>query len=530
MLDRVYFIFLFFLICPYITAQKTAYIAGRLLEERTQNPIVFASIRITDRALGVISNEDGSFRIPLRYKEYGDVIEISSMGFLTKKIPINTFLLDTLNTVFLEPAPMALEEAIVFGETKRRNVLKPKEIVQKAIDAILDNYPTTPFTKVGYYRDYQMENGDYINLNEAIIEVFDQGFKAMDSSTTKAVLYEYKENMDFRRDSLAVLPYNYEKRTKIIDKGYLSSYGGNEFVILKVHNAIRNYTVNSYSFVHRFDSDLLNEHEFWKKRDAYTAGKDVYHIGFEKILPNYNAYGELYISKDNYSIYKMTYAVYDTSKLGNFEKPDYARNEKDLMLEVVTEYNSQGDKMFLNFISFHNAFKVREPPKFKLDEVELNWSKGCFVLRFNKELDPTMEQKNSNYKVVFRGKRIKIDCIVLVDDIVRIYPKMNSKKFSEIAMVIEKDLKSAKMLSETSLEVTVKGIKDISGNVINQWSEKNLNQFREFFVQRVKTKPSAVSSEFFMNKNAPIFKDQPMLKPDNFDEYWMNTPLKTIRD
>ncbi len=86
------------------------------------------------------------------------------------------------------------------------------------------------------------------------------------------------------------------------------------------------------------------------------------------------------------------------------------------------------------------------------------------------------------------------------------------------------------MLSETSLEVTVKKIKDIDGNVINEWTEKNFNQFREFFVQRIKTERSVVPTEFFMNKNAPIFKDQPMLKPDNFDEYWMNTPLKTIKD
>ncbi len=423
---------------------KTEYIAGRLLEEKTRSPIVFASIRITDRALGVISNEDGSFRIPLRYKEYGDVIAISSMGFLTKEIPINTFLLDTLNTVFLEQAPMALEEAIVFGEKKRRKVLKPKEIVRKAIDAILDNYPTTPYTQVGYYRDYQMEKDAYVNLNEAIIEVFDQGFKAMDSSTTKAVLYEYKENMDFRRDSMAILPYNYEKGTKIIDKGYLSSYGGNEFVILNVHNAIRNYKVNSYSFVHRFDTDLLNEHEFRKEKDTYTGGELVYRIGFEKTLPGYKAYGELYISKYDYSIYKMAYAVYDTSKYGKYEKSDYARNKEDLTLEVVTEYNRQGDKMFLNFISFHNTFKVREPPKFTLNQVKLNGSKGCFVLRFNKELDPTIEQKTSNYKVVFGGKRIKIERIVLVDNMVRIYPKMNSEKFSEIAKVIEDDLKSAK--------------------------------------------------------------------------------------
>ncbi len=524
----IFILLLFSAVVHILNAQQNDFFFGKIEDATTGEPVVFANIRIKDRALGVITNIDGSFRIPIRYKDYGDVIEISSMGYQAKEIPIDIFLMDTLNTIILEPAPLALEEAVVFGEKKRRNILKPKEIVQMAIDAILDNYPTTPYTKVGYYRDFQMAKGAYVNLNEAIIEVFDQGFKAIDSSTTRALLYEYRENMDFRRDSYAVLPYNYQKGTKIIDKAYLPSYGGNEFVILNVHNAIRNHTINSFSFIYRFDTDLLNEHEFQKEKDTYTGGEVVYHIGFEKILPNYNVYGELYISKNDYSIHKMVYAVYDTGKYGNFEKPDYTRNEEDLTLEVVIEYNRQGDKMFLNFISFHNTFKVREPPKFNLDQVELNLSKGCFVLKFNKKLDTTIEQKKSNYKVLFRDKRIKIDRFVLFENIVRIYPKMTSEKFSEIAMVIEEDLKSAKTLSKTFLKVTVKGIKDIDGNVINEWAEKNFNQFREFFVQRIKTAPSAVPTELFMNKNAPIFKGQPMMKPDNFDEYWMNTPLPNI--
>ena len=33
-----------------------------------------------------------------------------------------------------------------------------------------------------------------------------------------------------------------------------------------------------------------------------------------------------------------------------------------------------------------------------------------------------------------------------------------------------------------------------------------------------------------MKKDIPIFKEQPISKPDNFDEYWMNTPLKKIEE
>ena len=58
---------------------------------------------------------------------------------------------------------------------------------------------------------------------------------------------------------------------------------------------------------------------------------------------------------------------------------------------------------------------------------------------------------------------------------------------------------------------------------------RNINQFREFFVQEVKPNVKSPVDSLFMEKRKPIFKDQPIIKPDNFNDYWMNTPLQNIR-
>lgn len=76
------------LICFFLSAQQEDFIIGKLLDSKTKEPVPFASIRIKDRALGMISNTDGSFKIPLKFKEYGDFIEISSMGYETKELLI----------------------------------------------------------------------------------------------------------------------------------------------------------------------------------------------------------------------------------------------------------------------------------------------------------------------------------------------------------------------------------------------------------------------------------------------------------
>ena len=64
----------------------------------------------------------------------------------------------------------------------------------KAIENIKNNNPIDPFSYIAYYRDYQFVDKKYINLNEGIAEVFDQGFlthKISDPLNTTA-LYSYK--------------------------------------------------------------------------------------------------------------------------------------------------------------------------------------------------------------------------------------------------------------------------------------------------------------------------------------------------
>lgn len=82
---HIYFI-LWLLLCNMAFSQQREFITGRLLDATTEEPIVFASIRIKDRSLGVISNLDGDFKIPLVYKTYGDILEISSIGLREQRI------------------------------------------------------------------------------------------------------------------------------------------------------------------------------------------------------------------------------------------------------------------------------------------------------------------------------------------------------------------------------------------------------------------------------------------------------------
>jgi len=526
------FFLLLLLVSNSLLSQQPEYIIGKLTDAKTQEPIAFASIRIKDRALGIISNTDGSFKIPLRYKEYGDIIEISSMGYQTKEILIQNFSVDELNDVKLQPVTLALEEAVVTAEKKKK--LTARQIVRKAIRAIPENYPVKPFSTIGYYRDYQLDSLQYVNLNEAIFEVFDEGFDAMDSITTKVKIFDYLENTDFKRDTLALRSYDYQFKEgrKVVDKAFLASYGGNEFTILRVHDALRNYKIDSYSFVHCLKTDLLSEHKFKKESDTYLDDEPIYTIKFAKLLSDFSAYGTMYISKRNFAIYKMEYTLYDRRKKLPDDNVNKHGTKNQLIFEIITEYRPENDRMYLNYISFHNTFQIWDPPKFILDSTSIETDVRRFVMSFNRPPDIKDALNEDNYTLKYKDKKIAFKEIVLDPNdktrkTVLMYPRMYPNKSEEMFRSISVAARTGR-LDSLFFSSKVNNIHDVDGNLINEWTSRDYNQFREFFVQEVKPNVKSSEDSLFMEKRKPIFKDQPIIKPDNFNDYWMNTPLQNI--
>ncbi len=509
------------------------FLNGVLLDAKTREPIPFATIRIKGYALGVISNMDGGFKIPEKFQGYGDILVISCMGYQKKEVLISDLYKETVNRIRLVPKVFELNEAVVIAKKKRK--LSARAIVRRAIRAIPENYSELPFSTVGYYRDYQLKEDQYVNLNEAIFNVFDQGFDEIDHFTSKVKIYEYRQNDDFPRDSLALQPYNYRSMGKIIDhSAFLYDYGGNEFAILRIHDAIRNHKINSYSFVNRLRFDLLNNHSFKKGEDIYLEDEVLYQIVFQKKSLHHEAQGTLYISKQDFAIHKMEYAVYQKTPRKDQMEELAPQSQQQLLFKVITEYQRQYGNMFLNYISFNNRFEVRKPPTFVIDNVLVNPNRRVFVVKFTKEVSEKGVFNERNYRIKYKGRRVKFKKIVLFEKKVFLYPELESdldvQTFSEIFELSKRMTYNSELLEPDSqiLKIEIEGLVDTDGFKLNQKISEGYNQFREFFVQQIRPNTSPPRDSSYMDKNKPIFKDQPIKRPANFDEYWMNTPLKTV--
>ncbi|MBC8768033.1 carboxypeptidase-like regulatory domain-containing protein [Arenibacter sp. BSSL-BM3] len=519
------------LFCIVGHSQESDFVSGMLLDAETIEPISFASIRVKNRAVGVISNNDGSFRIPLKFRELNDTLEITSMGYDSREIIIGDLITDKLNRLYLNPMLIQLDEVTLKASKKRGkrrnagNDEKPtsaEEIIGQAIKNIPLNYPFNPQSYVGYYRDYQRKSGGYTNLNEAIVEVFDKGFGTSDYEDSNTRIYEYFGNTNFPVDSLSERLYDYgEYKTKTIPKAYLKSYGGNEFVILRIMDAIRNYNTFSYSFVDHLDTDFLKNHDFSLEDDTYLDGKALYVIDIYKHNWKFMVRGKIYISKENFEIVKLEYATYDallgTRKISKTSK----RIEDRLLYRTLVEYKKQDDKMSPSYISFSNKFEVKVPPVFTVKDVVINFEKKHFEIIFNRVPLRFKVLKDKNYNISYKGKGMDIEKVVLADSVtVQLHPKMNlGDQALEIFYSDPADI------GKDDFRIVMDNIMDLDGNKLDFSETYSLMQFREFFVQQQKPVTKYPDERLFMDKNWPIFQDQPILKPDNYGDFWMNTPL-----
>ncbi|GGD71360.1 carboxypeptidase-like regulatory domain-containing protein [Maribacter cobaltidurans] len=492
------------------------------MDIESRQPVVFATVRIKGKALGVISNTDGGFKIPLKHKLTGEVLEISSMGYEKIEVPLSMFNDKTILAINMKPALFELNEVTVSKRRRRAVNFSAREIVYKAIENLPNNVSMEPYSYVGYYRDYQLKNESYNNLNEALLQVYDQGFNISDYETSKIRIFDYRQNTDFPIDTLGLKPYDYSKRTKTISNATLSGYGGNEFVILRIHNPIRNYKINSFDFVNRFDSDFTRNHTFYKEEDVIVNGEYLYHVSFELLGTKVEVKGDLYITQDNFAITGFNYITYKKQGKGD--------SEKTILFETKVEYIEEGGKMYLSYHSMNNSFRLATPPKLQLEDTTLDLNRNQFILEFTNLLDEKSASRLSNYDIIFNGEPLKFDAITIIGNEVSLIPDLDNKKsrdlFREIIYLANRD----KITSE-NLRIELKRIKDEKGNLINEPDYENRKQFREFFVQELQLESSIVPKDnLLMKKNRPLFKNQPINKPDNFKDYWMNTPLPNIKN
>lgn len=523
------FYILFILSVNFLTAQNK--LVCKVLDVATKQPIVYATVMLQEINRGTHADFNGNFEIPMEFHKNG-VIKISSIGYKTKAIKLASLKLKTTNTIYLETAKNVLNEIVIRASKKKKRKPLAVQIVKEAIENILENYPVEPHSYIGYYRDYQqpVDNSyqksinsktpiSYLNVNEAIIESFDDGFDSdkLTSKKNQSLLYSYSTNNKFIQDNTLTIPYD-NKRKKYSENVHISPLGGNELNILDLTNTIRNYNTMSFSFSNIFSKDFVRNHKFRMRSITYADQIPLYEISFfslkEKTNYNYVANGKIYIAKKDFAIHKINYNLYHKST----RNPQYT---------VTIEYKPLKDKMYLNYITFNNFFEATNNEYFRVYKTILNTNKGQFNIFFNRQVDKeSLEPFHKNFKIYYKNQKLKVTKVFCSGaNNNRVTVALDKKSLAKISS--QKEKKNQNYAKNLTFEI--KNIRDVNGFEINERPSLKINQYREFFVQEVFENKRLPVQINFIDKSVPLSQSKITdLKLKN--RYWLNTPLKSSKN
>lgn len=508
-----YLIILFLLstvIQDFVQAQETEYITGRIIDSINHEPIEFATIWLKHSQIGVITNTEGDFRLSVHREFIHDTVVISCIGFKHREFAFGELLKDEINNIELPRAIYSLGEVQVYAPDKSLNSLR---LINKAIRRIPQNYPCTQNNYIAYYRDYQKRGEEYLNLNEAIIQTLDNGFKKLSIENSYRML-NYKKNSKFKRvplsayyDPIGIPGYNSANKT--IPGAQLGDQFGNELFVLMVHNAIRNYKVNSFSFINTFDRDFIRNHKFMDPIPILNNELMLLKIDFTSNnrvhLDSLYVRGSIYVQPEDYSIHKLKYVCgYNIND--DIFKPIYT-------IDVEYGYEQRLDSLLgLKYISFNNIFQVVDSTDenyFKLEETYWKSPDDArdprMVFVFNRDVDVKTARERQNYQLFLRDKSLGIARTTVDGNTVMITPR-----------------KVISLVDRSEITINMNSIQDKQGKHLNQKNHVEYYQYRELFVQD-HNRDILIEESCFLEQ-VPL-EENCISTTETKLHYWMNTPL-----
>jgi len=144
------------------------FISGTISDEKTGDPLSFATIGIYRKAKGTITNNNGVFILKLPFAFLDDTVTISYVGYSNRFMPVRS-LIENNMVIKMEQSFISIPEIIIKAQD-------PLAIISKATTRIPENYGTTPAILTGFYREGIFKKQEPQIYSEAVIQVFKSAY------------------------------------------------------------------------------------------------------------------------------------------------------------------------------------------------------------------------------------------------------------------------------------------------------------------------------------------------------------------
>ena len=180
-----------FLICQqYEDTLNIMTYSGKVVDKNTGDPVVFASVYITETRIGTVTNSDGDFLIKVPDRFINKQLGITHIGYGTVIIDLSS-LGNTGNVIELVSAPYEIEEVTI------RN-LDPKTLIRTAIGKIPENYSNQPVMMTSFYRETVKQNRNYVAVAEAVLDAYKASYRGTTESD-RIKVFKGRKSQDVKK-------------------------------------------------------------------------------------------------------------------------------------------------------------------------------------------------------------------------------------------------------------------------------------------------------------------------------------------
>lgn len=327
-----------------LVAQNYITVTGVVKDKRSNKKLEYVNISVHGTSIGTVTNADGGFSIKIKDSIQVKTLEISHIGYFNQQFSVKPEALNDI-TIYLTPNDRTLKEVIV-------HPTDPLELVEKAIERIAANNSHNKNMLTGFYRETVRKRRNYINISEAIINI-----------------YKTPYTEDVNRD-----------RVQIYKGRKLLSPKPGDTLIVKFEGGP---TLSTYLDVVKnkdilLDKETLHNYKFKMENPVMIDEKLHYVVSFQPqvILPYPLFYGKLYIDNETltFSRAEFNLDMDDRNKATQaiLRKKPFGMHFKPEEVTYLVTYKTINGTSYLNY--------VRNEVRFKCDWKRRLFSTGYTII------------------------------------------------------------------------------------------------------------------------------------------------------
>jgi len=304
-------------------------ITGTIRDKVNKKRLEYVNISVPGSNIGTVTNTDGEFSFKISDSIPAIDIELSHIGYYNNKVSLSGDDMKEL-TIWLTPNSNVLDEVVIRAGD-------PRLIVEEALKKIPDNYSMTNNMLTGFYRETAQKGRRYINISEAIIDIYKTSYDQPADRDRVQILKGRKLLSQKSGDTLVV---------KLLGGPNLSVYV----------DIVKNPDI-------LLDRDLLSFYKFRMEESTIIDDRPQYVIRFipQAILPFALYEGKLYIDKERLAFTRAEFNLNmdDKNKATQaiLKKKPFGLRFKPTEVSFLVNYKERDGLTHLNYI--HNTVQFK---------------------------------------------------------------------------------------------------------------------------------------------------------------------------